>query len=96
MTLLELLELMQEIAKLNRCRVCLGIQVKADGSGRTTPGTVDDGTEISVCEFGPTKVEWRDIHEGNLHLIRALNDKLKGERGDHNRQITIGSFTQFD
>lgn len=80
MTIQELLELMQEIAELTYTRVCLGIQVSRDGSGRSSPGTIDDGIKISPCKFDPHSVKWDNASDGNEKLCKVLRNKLRQYR----------------
>lgn len=80
MTLMQILELMHDVAYVTGNRVSLGIQVRPNGSGRTTPGTVDDGTEIIDCKFGPGKAEWESSLEGTDVLAEFLREKLAAIR----------------
>ncbi len=57
MTIHELLELMHEVAELTHTRVCLGIQVSRDGSGKATHGAIDDGTEVTNVRIRPAFIE---------------------------------------
>lgn len=86
MTLEDVLDLMVEVADLVGARVSLGIQVRGDGSGRTTPGTLKDGTKTADCEFGPGVVQWDCSCEGSDSLESALQEKLAGFRGSHGEQ----------
>lgn len=89
MTLTEILELMHRVAGLTNTHICLGIQVRPDGTGRTTSGTLDDGLKLAICEFGPSRVEWGSSREGGFSLAAALQTKLTGERKAHSQQTGI-------
>ena len=91
MTLNELFELMHEIAEISGKHVCLGVQVRPNGSGRTTGGALGDGTEITNFRFGPSKLEWEDSHDGHIRLSATLRDKLTAARQAQKAQQPIFS-----
>lgn len=78
MNLLNLLKLMAEIAQLMKAKPCLGIEVHADGGGRTTSATTDDD-----AAHGASKLEWDTPEEGAEMLKEELLKKLEMVREDH-------------
>ena len=94
MDLTDLLKLMHEAAKLTNKRVCLGIQVRPDGSGRTTPGSLNDGSNTTGFKVGPGKLEWDSSLAGGAALSYAIRKKVAGERKECSEQV--GIFTLYD
>ena len=87
--LIDLIELMHEAAKLTNSRVCFGIQVRPDGSGRTTSGTLNDGSEVTSFRVGPGKVEWKSTWAGAEILDKTIRAKVAGEREELSIQTLI-------
>lgn len=75
MDLRELLELMARMAKVTQDRVCLGIRMCEDGSGRTTPGTLSKDESVA-CPYGKSKLEWDSPAEGAGLIEEALMQKF--------------------
>lgn len=74
MDLRELLELMTQMAKVTQDRICLGIRVCEDGTGRTTPGSVPG--ETVDCPYGKSLLEWDNPTEGARQLEQELLHKF--------------------
>ncbi len=75
MDLRELLELMAQMSKVTQTRVCLGIRVCEDGSGRSIPGTLPN-VESGDFPYGKSKLEWDSPAEGARQLEEGLLRKF--------------------